>query len=111
MTEVQTKLFKFGQNNSGGNFVIDDVRGLGPNVYIEAVDHNHANSRAEDVGIYFNGCDDGRDCDCCGDRWHTAWKEDGLDGIEINHYTFGWHDTIYIHRLNGTIERIVKGAK
>ena len=41
---------------------------------IEAVDQDAATDKAESLGIYFNGCDDGIDCDCCGDRWYGSHK-------------------------------------
>ena len=72
--------FDFDQNNSGGRFVYSDNVGL--NVYIQATSAKEANSRAEDVEVYFNGAsveyEDGEeystgpDCPCCGDRWYEA---------------------------------------
>lgn len=73
----------FDQNNSGGSFVFDERRGLTHYVVIEADSREEAISRAEDIGIYFNGCSDGRDCSCCGDRWHTPWNEAGDDAPEV----------------------------
>lgn len=69
--------FHYSQNNSGGDFVFDKKTGITHHVVIEAVDADSANSRAEQIGLYFNGCDDGRDCSCCGDRWSRQWKDDG----------------------------------
>lgn len=59
------KWWRYYQNNSGGNWI-------GPQlVYIEAASLNAANEAAQSLaGVYFNGCDSGEDCDCCGDRWH-----------------------------------------
>lgn len=62
-----TKFYNFSQNNSGGNFIDDNT--ISVNVLIEALDYKDANDRAENKGIYFNGCEDDRDCPCCGDRW------------------------------------------
>lgn len=70
--------FTYNQNNSGGHFDINDK--VCQYVVIEADDYRFANILAEDIGIYFNGCDTGYDCDCCGDRWNSAW-DDG-DGTE-----------------------------
>ncbi len=99
------KFFEFDQNNSGGSFDIDDERGIGARVYIEAIDANHANARAEQIGLYFDGVDDGRDCGCCGDRWCRAWDK-GEARLHIDkEYAFNWHSTVYVHRLNGDIER------
>ena len=63
--------FRFRQNNSGG-------RWAGPvNVVVEARSPEEANSLAEASGhVYFDGCSDGQDCDCCGDRWSRQWKND-----------------------------------
>lgn len=100
------KFFKFNQNNSGGRFHIDDENGIGPDVWIEAHSADEANSIAESMGIYFDGIDDGRDCSCCGDRWYRVWNESGRDTPTIDSkYDFRWHDTVYIHRLDGSLER------
>lgn len=65
------KFYEFNQNNSGGSFHTDDK--LCHRVIIEANDTDEAIDIAEDMGIYFNGCDSGMDCECCGDRWSTPW--------------------------------------
>lgn len=67
MSDVKTRWFQFHQNNSGGRF-----EGPAAHVVVEAVDADHANARAEKVGLYFNGCASGQDCSCCGDRWYPA---------------------------------------
>ena len=56
--------FTFYQNNSGGVF-----DGPAHYVIVEASDAEEAATRAETVGVYFNGVEDGLDCECCGDRW------------------------------------------
>ena len=61
------KFYNFTQNNSGGRLITNDK--LSHRVFIEAIDKEEAFSRAESVGIYFDGCDSGQDCSCCGDRW------------------------------------------
>lgn len=66
--------YAFGQNNSGGYF--ETSASLAHIVYIEAENWEHANKRAEDIGIYFNGVDSGQDCRCCGDRWEEMWELD-----------------------------------
>ncbi len=63
----QTKFYRYIQNNSGGDFIVDT--NLTRNVYIEANSIDEANKFAENLGVYFNGCDLGIDCFCCGDRW------------------------------------------
>lgn len=62
--------YTYNQSNPGGRFIQNDK--LGQYVVIEADSADDANSRAENVGIYFDGCDDGMDCSCCGDRWYRA---------------------------------------
>lgn len=102
------KFFEFYQNNSGGSFEIDDAAGIGTRVWVEAHNANQASRLAEAIGIYFNGCADDRDCGCCGDRWSEAYG-DGEETPKINEeYDFNWSDTVYVHRLDGTIERIAK---
>ena len=56
--------YHYRQNNSGGSFIVNsDVT---VNVIIEADSADDANEKAKDIGIYFNGVDEGIDCPCCG---------------------------------------------
>lgn len=64
----ETKFYEFTQNNSGGSFVVDEK--LCHRVIVEAKDEDEACDIAERMGVYFNGCEDGHDCECCGDRWY-----------------------------------------
>lgn len=41
-------------------------------VIIEAKTAEQADDKAQEIGIYFNGCEEEIDCPCCGDRWTTA---------------------------------------
>jgi len=66
--------YKFDQNNSGGSFKFTE--NLGVLVIIEADNHYKANEKFVEMGGYFNGCDDGIDCDCCGDRWYACSEAD-----------------------------------
>jgi hypothetical protein len=69
------KFFTFVQNNSFG--VYD---GPAQYVVVEAENAKDANNRAFVLGVYFDGCDSGIDCPCCGDRWCRQWyDEDGND--------------------------------
>ena len=108
---VKTKYYIFDQNNSGGSFDIDPKEGIGPRVWVEATSYDHANDRAENIGIYFEGVQEGRDCPCCGDRWHPLWnEEDGQDDPLIRpEYDFNWHDEVYVHRMTGEILTVRKG--
>jgi len=63
----KNRFYTFYQNNSGGNFVVNDK--LKEYVIIEASSHNEANNIAIEKGIYFDGVHSGFDCGCCGDRW------------------------------------------
>lgn len=67
--------YEFRQNNSGGSLV-DNLLA----VIVEADSAAEANSIAEDrTPVYFNGCDEGMDCPCCGDRWYECWENDGTE--------------------------------
>lgn len=65
--------FHYDQNNSGGRFTFDKEHGLSCEVIIEADSPEEADSILISRGGYFNGCADGRDCRCCGDRWSRAY--------------------------------------
>jgi hypothetical protein len=65
--------YEYHQNNSGGSFEYDAERGITYAVVVEAENPKVADARAEVIGLYFDGCSDGRDCDCCGDRWSRAY--------------------------------------
>lgn len=69
------KWFDYRQNNSGGGFYFDLDAGVSVNVLIEADSAREADSKAESIGIYFDGCDTGMDCDCCGDRWYRTYGD------------------------------------
>lgn len=68
--------YQYRQNNSGGIFDIDEADGITVFVIVEADSTEDADRRADDIGIYFDGCDSGRDCNCCGDRWYPADESD-----------------------------------
>jgi hypothetical protein len=65
--------FTYSQNNSGGSFYYDAEQGITYAVIVEAGSPDAADARAESIGLYFDGCSEGRDCDCCGDRWDKAY--------------------------------------
>ena len=65
-----TKFFTYHQNNSGGSFEIDNHVALF--VIIEADTWQEADEIAIEKGLYFDGCQKGVDCSCCGDRWYSA---------------------------------------
>lgn len=74
---METKFYQFTQNNSGGYFKFDE--NVSHYVIIEAENPKHANKIAENIGIYFDGCDIGLDCSCCGDRWSELWSDEEGD--------------------------------
>lgn len=67
---MKTKFYELSQNNSGGSFVVDDK--LCHRLFIEAESEEEAIDRAEDLGCYWDGVDEGSDCPCCGDRWYRS---------------------------------------
>lgn len=62
-----SNFYEFTQNNSGGGFDVDDK--ICHRLYIEAENFDQAKEKAVSFGVYFDGCDTGQDCPCCGDRW------------------------------------------
>jgi hypothetical protein len=112
--------FHFRQNNTGGSFD-------GPvHVLIEARNADYANDRAlVESPVYFDGCDDGFDCPCCGDRWYRAYASEGTEqpkiyGVPLDEYDPNvpltqWYDSDILvvplegdsytieHKLNKTV--------
>jgi hypothetical protein len=110
---VNTKFYTFNQNNSGGCFVADKKRGISEFVIIEALNADDANTRAENIGIYFNGCEDGNDCPCCGDRWYQVSESDAekipsLYGKPVEEAEAGWsRKDVFIHYMDGKIKEVL----
>ena len=66
--------YTYSQNNTGGIFDED----VGRYVIVQACSSDVANDLAEPYAeVYFDGCESGRDCSCCGDRWYRQWDNDG----------------------------------
>jgi hypothetical protein len=65
--------YHYRQNNSGGSFILDDD--VTVHVIIEAESAEQADRPAESIGIYFDGCSNGMDCPCCGDRWTSQYNK------------------------------------
>lgn len=98
--------FEFTQNNSGGRFEFNSIAGISHRVLIEAENKDQAIEKALNIGLYFDGCEKGIDCPCCGDRW-----DDWTDQItDIDEYVesvknFTWlSPDIYTHHNDGSIE-------
>jgi len=64
----------FSQNGNGVGLVFEPMK-LSHHVVIEADSAEAVNAKAIDLGLYFNGVDDGIDCSCCGDRWSSAYGD------------------------------------
>ena len=79
----QAKYYHFRQNNSGGSFVINDR--VAHHMVIQAYSAEDANSRALGLGIYFDGCETGEDCECCGDRWYPQESERYATDVPLVH--------------------------
>lgn len=90
----ELKWYLFDQNNSGGSFVVNDK--VCHRLFIEAESFDDAVEKAEDIGCYWNGVEEGRDCPCCGDRWNN-WNDDPVDIEEYKTegYKVGIYDNIY----------------
>ena len=105
---MSTRFYHFSQNNSGGSFDVQPNEGIDVNVIIEAPSAPEANTIAEGIGIYFNGCSTGIDCSCCGDRWYKVDYYEGSEkpGIYGNPFEKDDSHSGYIHYLNGEIQAI-----
>lgn len=79
----------FTQNNSGGRYDVDHDAGISIEVIVEGLSRGDIYDRAETIGLYFDGCDTGRDCSCCGDRWYfdrTTPLDDvpSIGGVDVS---------------------------
>lgn len=110
--ENGTMFYTFNQNNSGGRFVRNSM--VDHYVVVEGKSFEEIIERAESIGIYFDGCSDGRDCSCCGDRWYKPWSESDSDFTKVpSCYGSAFagpftnkrkkDSTVVVHYLDGTI--------
>lgn len=99
--------YTYDQNNSGGGFVSDN--NVTFTIIIEAPSASEADTKAEEIGIYFDD-DYEMDCPCCGTRWSRAWDSDGEEtptvcGKPVEDYQEGWakpgQPYAYIYYANG----------
>ena len=79
--------YTFRQNNSGGRWDEPAIT-----VIVEADSAKEANDVAEANGVYFCGVDEGKDCDCCGDRW---WPQ--TDEVDANPVPTLWGEPINLN--------------
>lgn len=110
--------FCFNQNNTGGSWQFEEGQ-ISHFVLIEADSATQANAKAEDIGIYFDGCESGRDCSCCGNRWYKVHKNEGTNkpmiydqdvsgGVYTSDYLWmGKNPEGYIHYANGETVAVV----
>ena len=77
--------FEYNQNNSGGSFDVDSQ--VCHRVIIEANDKDDAYFIAQSKGIYFNGVHNGKDCECCGDRWSPQDEP-----VDLNNGSYTEHE-------------------
>lgn len=82
-----------------------------PNVYIEAENAEEANEKALQIGIYFNGVEDGIDCPCCGDRWYPVSERDAVENMPKDEYHFGWCDYVIFYGKDMAPVKIYKEGK
>ena len=100
---MNSKFYFFGQNNSGGYYVEDDV--VGESVVFEADSSEDANKRASNKGVfgYYS-------CSCCGERFteQFEYENEGFKSVEdaFNDNTFYKGKSCVVHYKNGKVERM-----
>ncbi len=123
MKESKLYWFHFSQNNSGGSFVVDDK--LASRLFVQEENADRAVSFAENLGVYFDGVNQGRDCPCCGDRWYyphiinfpLRYSEMNIfetveEYAQFMANEYGWTTPdAYIYYKNGQITKINKQNK
>jgi hypothetical protein len=118
MGTAKTYFYTYDQTNSGGRFHINDQ--VSEFVIIEATSSKHADMIAKEVGIYFNGCENGSDCKCCGDRWSNAEYTEGTETPTIygqpaeefkNSSVKPDEAYCYIYYLDGTKKSLIKNEQ
>jgi hypothetical protein len=106
--------FHYSQNNSGGSFDFDEKAGITHHVVVYGKDAKEANRKAEDIGLYWDGCYNDMDCSCCGDRWYPCDDSEGTKtptvyGESVSKHTniSAWMKEgkeIAVHYKNGKIK-------
>lgn len=99
--------FTYDQNNSGGSFDHQPKQGIGYLVCVEAASAADADRKAEAIGLYFNGCAVGMDCECCGDRWYPAYGDGDETPLQYGSPIKGERGfPSYIHYADGRVEAV-----
>lgn len=95
--------YTFIQNNTRGVMEVDPASGISEYVIIEASSADDANKRAVDIGIYFYGVKEGKDCACCGDRWHKTNEQCGTTSPSV------WGDDVIAEDRSLRIQPFERG--
>ena len=95
------KFFEVTQNNSGGSFDVDDK--VCHRLFIEADSDQEADRIAEDLGVYWNGVEEGHDCPCCGDRWYNSHE---IDLKSMNEKWNGFEYSLFLKKDQDADEAI-----
>ena len=108
---MKTRFFTYIQINSGGNFDVRTFDGIAHFVIVEANNAKHANKRAKEIGLYFNGVRKGIDCPCCGDRWSKqskGYSEPCINDCPAHLYerSHFFKYRCFVHYLNGDVKEI-----
>ena len=85
--------YMFDQNNSGGSFIVND--NVCHRLFIEAESFGDAVEKAEELGCYWDGVAEGRDCPCCGDRWYPTDDVVDIEAFKTEGYTVSLYDGIW----------------
>ena len=92
-------------------------------VVVEGTDVKDITRRAEDIGLYWDGCRKGLDCSCCGDRWYppsystlddtpSIYGEDVAAGVYVSDTK--WIDDGpegYVHYMDGRVVPVILQKK
>ena len=83
------------------------------NVIVEANSKEEADNKAESIGLYWNGVDEGHDCKCCGNRWPNCyidvndtphvWDQDVSTSYTTNYIWMKNKEEVFIHYLDGKV--------
>lgn len=108
---MKTKFYTYHQNNSGGSFNKNPNKGIDEYVIVEAESASDADDRAESIGLYFNGCNEGIDCSCCGDRWYPASPYDANDEPLVFSYKLAEtgddnSSSVFVHYMDGSFKEM-----
>lgn len=96
-------LYRYEQNNSWWITINDNI--ICEVMIIEADNEKEAEQKAEELGIYFEWCEDWRDCEYCWDRWSRyadeikfpyKWSEEKIikDLDEYISYIILWENNL-----------------